>query len=154
MLRLDPSIHPDPFKPEANDAYGSAPGRPDLVIYDAIFDDYDRKTTVKLYWLGAFRDMGARGFPAFLASAGLRPVGRMTAEPLPVGPRIDPGQCEVVDPVEAGLGRAPAAEVQFHRSTCGQVVCQGLVENGHQAVARARWHSASSPALADLASHA
>lgn len=103
MLRLDPSILPDPSKPQKWDAYGSEPGKHDLVVQLATFNDYERSLKLTLYLRGELRNMDESMFIAFLASLAMQPTGRMTSEPLKLERR------------EAGLPPWPILKVSAGR---------------------------------------
>lgn len=127
MLRLDPTTLPDPSRPLPGDAYGTASGRHNLVV-----TDYDTRFTTTPTVFAFFNsapikvankipgEPGFDMFPAFLASAGLQPTGRMTLELLPTAPTSRPqsrtdgevqawregvevGRREALDPVDGGL---------------------------------------------------
>jgi hypothetical protein len=121
MLRLDPSTLPDPYKPQKWDAYGSAPGKHEFIVADVFVSNAALYQSIYVH-SGETRTIPADDLALVLATLGLQPTGRMTDEPLPVGPRIEPGEDfhayvepgsfhdgvlvgrrEALDPVDGGL---------------------------------------------------
>lgn len=91
MLRLDPSTLPDPYKPQKWDAYGSAPGKHEFIVADVFVSNAALYQSIYVH-SGETRAIPADELALVLATLGLQPTGRMTDEPLPVGPRIEPGE--------------------------------------------------------------
>jgi len=77
MLYLNPAIIPDPDAPAAFDAYGRATG-PELVVVASAFGwPTAGPTTLTCAFRGTMVDLRADRLAVILASAGLRPLGRM-----------------------------------------------------------------------------
>lgn len=119
MLRLDPTTIPDPSKPQKWDAYGTAPGRHELVITLTYYNDVNDCMSVHMFLGGEDKDHSIDMFQEFIASAGLVPTGRMTLEPAPVVESrpesrtpgeiaawregVEVGRREALDPVDGGI---------------------------------------------------
>lgn len=87
MLRLDPSIIPDPSNTERGDCYGlrgsSAP--PEVVVLDVVrYPTFE----VRAVMFGHLDMLTVADFSLVMAALKLEPMGRMTSAP--VNPRIEP----------------------------------------------------------------
>lgn len=86
-MTLDRTIIPNPAAPDALDAYGSAPGRHELVVASCryVVPDHGAQShfVTRYYLRGAAGEVPMADFMAFVASHELQPTGRMTTTETP-----------------------------------------------------------------------
>jgi len=87
MLHLNPLIIPDPDCPEAMDAYGFE--RPELIVYavNEISGGRAGRLSITCAFRGSAISMPEGMLPAFVASIGVRPLGRLERRARGVKPR-------------------------------------------------------------------